>query len=276
MNRILARFLAVLKANHLQRGYGFIEFQTNESPTFDNSDCMLDATITGMIEERLEDVNLNIISFDDFIVQSLGNGIVSRTIGLDRDADKCLLVINGFCDSVIFDKEYLMSIPSQKSIGFSSNAEGPQLELMQKLDNFAGVLDSNTFGFSLPQKLEWLNTFGLTNEESKYLLNWYYVYADRSYWQSLWYQDKVIGMPLLLVVPHEYHDAVVRYNQMVGGDTNDFRNRATIANAYLPLNPELFDPEDQSYIQFEGTDNNFELFRSHIGPLVDMVLTSQS
>jgi hypothetical protein len=271
MNKILARFLALLKANHLKRGYGFIEFQTRSDKTYGTNDTIIDASITEIVSKQLVDVQLKIVSFDDFISQSLGGGIVNRTISMERGAEKCLLIVNGFCDSVVFDKEYLMSIPSQKSIGFSSSADGPQLELMNKLDWFARALDSNTFALSLTEKLSWLKGFGLTHEESKYLLNWYYIYADRSYWQSMWYQDKEYGMPLLLVVPHEFHDAVVRYNQTVGGDTNDFRNRATIAKTYLPLNPESFDPEDMRYIQFEGTDNNFEAFRSKIAPLVDKV-----
>jgi hypothetical protein len=271
MNNGLLTFLVNLRAYGFKAGYGFIEFETEEGNAFVESDSQIDQKLIEMIQNNLSHVKLVMMPFDQFIAQTLGSGIVNRTITLERGSEPTLLVVNGFCDSVIFDKEFLLSIPSQESIGFKLNPLPPQKMLMGKLDLFAEVFGKSTFGFSPLQMLEWLQTFSLTHQEAKYLLNWYYVYADKSYWQSLWYQNKGLGMPLLLIMPHEYHDAVVRYNQFKGNDGNDFRKRTSFGNTFLPKDPEGFDPDNLDFVKSEGTDSDFESFRSRIEPLIDKV-----
>src|SRR3989344_930416 len=223
----LDRLLKPITWGDSYRGVGYSSSSLNHDP---EKEKLCAAYVAGAFQER--GISPLVIPVDEFYrylpsVTSLSE----KTRLLSKiSKERRSVVLTGFTSSVLFAQGVLEKIPNQVEIGMDPLKVDPdQLALAIRTNKFAMSLPDlfSTKNGDLKAVLQFLTPDESLFDGTKLLLATSLLLQDRQTWQSLWYERaKEGGIPLYIVAPESFHNAMNRLNYNWGHGTFDYHYRA--------------------------------------------------
>ncbi len=188
-------------------------------------------------------------------------GLVAKTKILtnhrlyDSENKPHVVVLSNFSNSAVFDQATVGDVPTQENAGYKFTGERrPDFtRLAVKLDEFVSISTTGGLSFildSVEGKLEGVveycvdtkeDSFNPRKDDGKLLIASSLLLSDKQMWQDLWYEQSQ-GVPLYIVAPSTFHDAMNRLNRYWGHGArgmSDYAYRAS--NSFGNRDEPLFD-----------------------------------
>ena len=166
---------------------------------------------------------------------------ISRRKMRDNSGRPYTFVLTGFTDSAIFRQDVLEMIPNQYEIYGDSVTGRKPISVVKEFEEFSRYTTAELFvnnKGNLKGVIEALSNYG-KKDDAELLLCSTLLLHDQQMWQSLGYGGcKEEGVPLYIVAPFEFHEAMNRMNISWGHCPLDYNYRAhhsLRANGYPPI-----------------------------------------
>lgn len=178
------------------------------------------------------DTFLQYVPFQGFVGKA---GVFTLRQIRDDTGKPYVLLLSDFSSSKIFDAYTLNRIPSQKNAGldvYKTMSLGDRLLCFSSTgqrDGLPAIMDY--VDGDITKVFEHYSRITgddprITLADQKLLTATALLLGDRQTWQNLWYEQKE-GVPLYIVAPTNFHDAMNRLNQRWGHGIHDYSYRAS-------------------------------------------------
>lgn len=144
----------------------------------------------------------------------------------DEQGHPYALILSGFSESRIFTEDTLLSVPHQREIGLCEGGN-PFTKCTERLDKFASYDVGGLFKkhATVEGVMASIGKHAHDSSDTRLLLAASLLLADRQTWQSLSYELHE-GVPLYIVAPASFHDAMNRLNYSWGHGMRDYQYRS--------------------------------------------------
>lgn len=142
---------------------------------------------------------------------------ISRNKMCDASGRPYAIILSGFTDSVMFKHDVLQEMPVQHEIYGCKVTGRKPMAMIQAFEKFCESTSTRIFednNGSAKSALEMLATAG-KKDDAALLLCSALLLQDSQRWQNLWYEQKQ-GIPLYIVAPFHFHQAMTRMNAAWG------------------------------------------------------------
>ncbi|MDD4878344.1 MAG: hypothetical protein PHO02_04900 [Candidatus Nanoarchaeia archaeon] len=163
---------------------------------------------------------------------------ISKRKMRDNSGRPYAVVLSGFTESAVFRQEVLRQMPNQHEIFGETGIKEP-ISMIKEFRDFNTYSSERIFteqDGNIKGALEELSKYG-KKEDAELLLCSALLLHDQQMWQNLWYECKE-GIPLYIVAPFEFHEAMDRINMNWGHGPLDYNYRAGYSlrsNRYPPI-----------------------------------------